>query len=90
MIVHGGDEQIADHLEGFGGSVGESFKTLYEGPMRFADDEIVMKLRSGTQWDALSHVWYDHKLYNGYPAPPSPAWEPPKTESRRWQSVARW
>ena len=38
MIVHGGDEQIADHLEGFGGSVGESFKTLYQGPMRFADD----------------------------------------------------
>ena len=29
---------------------------------------IVMNLQSGTQSDALSHVWYDHKLYNGYPA----------------------
>ena len=36
MVVHGGDEQIADDLEGFGGSVGEAFKTLYQGPMRFA------------------------------------------------------
>jgi hypothetical protein len=68
MIVHGGDEQIADHLEGFGGSVGAACKTMYEGPMRFADDVVVMNLQSGTQRDALSHVWYDHKLYNGYPA----------------------
>jgi kynurenine formamidase len=68
MIVHGGDEQIADHLEGFGGSVGAAFKTMYERPMRFADDVVVMNLQSSTQWDALSHVWYDHKLYNGYPA----------------------
>jgi kynurenine formamidase len=68
MVVHGGDEQIADHLEGFGGSVGAAFKALYQGPMRFADDVIVMNLQSGTQWDALSHVWYDHQLYNGYPA----------------------
>jgi kynurenine formamidase len=68
MVVHGGDEQIADHLEGFGGSVGETFKTLYQGPMRFVDDVIVMNLQCGTQWDALSHVWYEHQLYNGYPA----------------------
>jgi len=68
MIVHGGDEQIADHLEGVGGSLSEAFKAMYQGPMRFADDVIVMNLQSGTQWDALSHVWYDHKLYNGFPA----------------------
>jgi kynurenine formamidase len=69
MIVHGGDEQIADQLkEGYGGSVGEAFKAMYAGPMRFADDVIVMNLQSGTQWDALSHVWYDHQMYNGYPA----------------------
>jgi kynurenine formamidase len=66
--VHGGDEQIADHLEGYGGSLGEAFKMMYQGPMRFADDVIVMNLQSGTQWDALSHVWYDHKMYNGFPA----------------------
>jgi len=68
MIVHGGDENITDHLEGYAGSLSEAFKAMYAGPMRFADDVIVMNLQSGTQWDALSHVWYDHKLYNGYPA----------------------
>lgn len=68
MIVHGGDEQITEHLDGYGGSLGEAFKMMYQGPMRFADDVIVMNLQSGTQWDALSHVWYDHKMYNGYPA----------------------
>jgi kynurenine formamidase len=68
MIMHGGDEHIASHLEGFGGSVGEAVKAMYQGPMRFADDVIVMNLQSGTQWDALSHVWYDSKLYNGFPS----------------------
>jgi kynurenine formamidase len=34
--------------------------------LQIADDWIVMPLQSGTQWDALSHVAYDGKLYNGY------------------------
>jgi kynurenine formamidase len=68
MILHGGDEHIATHLGNFGGSVGEAVKGMYQGPMRFADDVIVMNLQAGTQWDALSHVWYDEKLYNGYPS----------------------
>jgi kynurenine formamidase len=69
MIMHGGDEDIAQHLEGGGGgSVGEAVKAMYQGPMRFADDVIVMNLQSGTQWDALSHVWYESKMYNGFPA----------------------
>jgi kynurenine formamidase len=33
---------------------------------RFADDSVFMNLQSATQWDALSHVWYDGKLYNGF------------------------
>ncbi len=68
MIMHGGDEDIAQHLDGGGGSVGEAVKAMYQGPMRFADDVIVMNLQSGTQWDALSHVWYESKMYNGFPA----------------------
>ena len=68
MIMHGGDEDIADHLDGLGGTVGAAFKAMYQGPMRFADDVIVMNLQSGTQWDALSHVWYESKMYNGFPA----------------------
>ena len=34
--------------------------------LQVADDWIIMPLQSGTQWDALSHVAYDDKLYNGY------------------------
>jgi len=38
------------------------------GPMRFNDDMIIMPLQAATQWDALSHVYYEEKLYNGFPA----------------------
>ena len=36
--------------------------------MRFNDDVIIMPLQAATQWDALSHVYYEDKLYNGFPA----------------------
>ena len=38
------------------------------GPMRFNDDMIIMPLQAASQWDALSHVYYDDQLYNGFPA----------------------
>jgi kynurenine formamidase len=38
------------------------------GGFRYADDYVVMPLQCATQWDALSHVFYDDQLYNGYPA----------------------
>jgi kynurenine formamidase len=34
------------------------------GGFQFADDAITMPLQCGTQWDALSHVFYDGKMYN--------------------------
>ena len=37
----------------------------YIGKMKFADDYIYMPLQGSTQWDALSHAWYDSTLYNG-------------------------
>src|SRR6201999_3764789 len=41
----------------------------FEGnPMRFNDDIIIMPLQAATQWDALSHVYYEDFLYNGFPA----------------------
>ena len=41
----------------------------FEGnPMRFNDDIIIMPLQAATQWDALSHVYYEDYLYNGFPA----------------------
>lgn len=38
------------------------------GGAEFADDRIDMYLQGSTQFDALGHVWYDDKLWNGYPA----------------------
>ena len=68
MSLDGGDDQAARHLEGWGGSTEAMMVEWWKGPMRFTDDYIIMPLQSGTQWDALSHVYYDGQLYNGYPA----------------------
>jgi kynurenine formamidase len=38
------------------------------GGASFSDDYIVMPLQAATQWDALSHFFYDDQLYNGFPA----------------------
>jgi kynurenine formamidase len=45
--------------------LGEYFQ---DNPFRFNDDMIIMSLQAATQWDALSHVYYDDQLYNGFPA----------------------
>ena len=37
------------------------------GP-RYADDFVTMPLQCATQWDSLAHVYYDDRLYNGFPA----------------------
>lgn len=34
----------------------------------FTDDLIMMGTQTSTQWDALCHVYYGEKLYNGFPA----------------------
>jgi kynurenine formamidase len=41
---------------------------VFPGGFKFADDYIFMPLQGATQWDALSHVFYDDQLYNGFPA----------------------
>lgn len=38
----------------------------YKGVFRYADDVVFMALQSATQWDALAHVHYDGKLFNGF------------------------
>ena len=38
------------------------------GGLEYADDVIVMFLQGTTQYDALGHVWYGDKIYNGYDA----------------------
>jgi kynurenine formamidase len=38
------------------------------GGIHYADDKAVMFLQGSTQYDALGHVWYDGKIWNGYDA----------------------
>jgi kynurenine formamidase len=40
-----------------------------------ADDLIVMPLQSGTQWDALSHIFDRGRMWNGYSASEVTAWD---------------
>ena len=41
---------------------------VFPGGFRYADDYIFMPLQGASQWDALSHVYYDDQIYNGFPA----------------------
>ena len=34
--------------------------------LRYTDDACYLVLQSSTQWDALSHIYHDGKMYNGY------------------------
>jgi kynurenine formamidase len=71
MSIDGGDSvALGAALSGWdrAGPVDDMLAAYYETRTRFADDMIVMPLQAATQWDALSHVWYDDLLYNGVPA----------------------
>lgn len=52
MLQDGGDAAhgAQDHLAG----------------LRYSDDAIYMPLQCGTQWDALSHIFYDGAMFNGH------------------------
>jgi len=73
MTVDGGD---ANTLVQYGpdwlrNSVAQQLSGSFAGennPFRFNDDMIIMTLQAATQWDAISHVYYDDQLYNGFPA----------------------
>ena len=39
-----------------------------DGLFRFNEDYVIMPLQAATQWDALSHVYYDGQMYNGVSA----------------------
>jgi len=38
----------------------------FPGGLHYADDKIDAFLQGSTQYDALGHVWYDGKIWNGY------------------------
>ena len=68
MIVDGGDHAMNERLSGWGGPTEAYVREMWEGPARFNDDYIMMPLQAATQWDALAHVYYNERLYNGYPS----------------------
>lgn len=39
---------------------------VYPGVLQYADDKINAFLQGSTQYDALGHVWYGGKIWNGY------------------------
>ncbi len=68
MTLDGGDREMVERLGGWGRETEEQISMIWRSPMRFNDDFIIMPLQCATQWDALSHVYYDQQLYNGYSA----------------------
>ncbi|MGH9000908.1 MAG: cyclase family protein [Acidimicrobiia bacterium] len=40
----------------------------FPGGLHYADDTAKLFLQGSTQYDALGHVWYDGKIWNGYDA----------------------
>ena len=55
-----------DHLAGVQDEVLSALGP--SGGFGFADDMVVMGTQSGTQWDALSHIFYQGRMWNGYSA----------------------
>src|ERR1035437_8105075 len=56
--------QVFDESDWDEGGKGPAFP----GGLHYADDKIVAFLQGSTQYDALGHVWYDGKIWNGYDA----------------------
>ncbi|MCV7171103.1 cyclase family protein [Mycobacterium manitobense] len=71
MTVDGGDAEtlVKYGPDWFKNTVAQQLSGYFvDNPFRFNDDMVIMPLQAATQWDALSHVYYDDKLYNGFPA----------------------
>ncbi|ATY13046.1 metal-dependent hydrolase [Amycolatopsis sp. AA4] len=57
-------EQVIDESAWDEGGDGPEFP----GGLHYADDKIEAFLQGSTQYDALGHVWYDGRIWNGYDA----------------------
>ena len=54
------------HLMRHDGADGYSGLRDKEAGLRSADDWLIMPLQAATHWDALSHIFYKDRMYNGY------------------------
>ncbi|EFC86782.1 cyclase family protein [Parafrankia sp. EUN1f] len=68
MSLDGGDDEMTRRLGDWGGPTEHRVGQVWRSPFRFTDDFIIMPLQAATQWDALSHGYYENQLYNGFPA----------------------
>ena len=59
---------LRDGNDAITGTVVRDFYGGRDRHLRGTDDLIIMPLQCGTQWDALSHIVHDGKIYNGYDA----------------------
>ncbi|MEY3317513.1 MAG: hypothetical protein RLZZ503_715, partial [Actinomycetota bacterium] len=50
------------------GQIVDDFYGGRDRHIRGTDDMIIMPLQSGTQWDALAHILFEDKMYNGVAA----------------------
>lgn len=50
------------------GTTVRDFYGGFDGYVRGTDDLLIMPLQAGTQWDALGHMVFEDKIYNGYAA----------------------
>ena len=44
------------------------YDVVFDGGMEYADDVMTIYNQGSSQYDALGHVWYGDRIYNGYPA----------------------
>lgn len=69
MLLDGGDIALPGNTELGVNSLAEGLAESHgDGLFRFNEDYVVMPLQAATQWDALSHVYYDQRMYNDVPA----------------------
>jgi kynurenine formamidase len=57
--------------DGNAAATGTVVRDFYGGRDRWirgTDDLLILPLQSGTQWDALAHIVFDNRIYNGYDA----------------------
>lgn len=59
---------MRDGNDALTGTTVRDFYGGFDGYVRGTDDLIIMPLQSGTQWDALGHMVFEDKIYNGYDA----------------------
>ena len=59
---------IRDGNDAVTGTTVRDFYDGKDGYVRGNDDIIIMPLQCATQWDALSHMIFEGKMYNGYEA----------------------